>query len=241
LWRADRSSPFTILPACAFETIPLHYCVALQLILFDLDGTLVDSATDIANAFNYSIGLHGIPPISRTEIETILGEGMTLIMKKFDEWKSLGVDPATIRKHFREYYLEHIAVYSAPYPGVEDTLQRLKDFKKAVVSNKLEVFTMKTLRQLRLLQYFDLVVGGDSGPERKPSPQAILSVLSKFSVPAEETLMVGDTSYDIEAGRGAGVKTAAVTYGYGSSGFTDGADFTLDTFPELIDIVTTLW
>jgi phosphoglycolate phosphatase len=124
---------------------------------------------------------------------------------------------------------------------VEDTLQRLKDFRKAVISNKLEVFTIKTLKQLSLLSYFDLVVGGDSGPERKPSPQAVLSVLSKLGVPAGETLMVGDTAYDIEAGRGAGVKTVAVTYGYGSSGFADGADFTMDTFPELIDIVTSLW
>ncbi|HME42032.1 MAG TPA: HAD-IA family hydrolase [Syntrophorhabdales bacterium] len=215
--------------------------MSLQLILLDLDGTLVDSAADIANAFNYAIGLHGVPPVSRPEIEAMLGEGMVLIMKKFDEWKELGVDPATIRKHFREYYLEHIAVYSAPYPGVEDTLQRLKDFKKAVVSNKLEVFTMKTLKQLRLLHYFDLVVGGDSGPEKKPSPQAILSVISKLGVPADETLMVGDTAYDIEAGRGAGVKTVAATYGYGSPGFADKADFTMDTFPELIDIVTSLW
>jgi phosphoglycolate phosphatase len=215
--------------------------MSLQLILFDLDGTLVDSATDITNAFNYSIGLHSIPPVSRTEVEAMLGEGMALIMKKFDEWKELGVDPTTIRKNFREYYLGHIAVYSAPYPGVEDTLQRLKDFKKAVVSNKLEVFTIKTLKQLSLLQYFDLVVGGDTGPERKPSPQAILSVLSKLGVSPDETLMVGDTSFDMEAGRGAGVKTAAVTYGYGSSGFADGADFTMDTFPELINIVTALW
>ncbi len=213
----------------------------LQLILFDLDGTLVDSATDIANAFNYSLGLHGIPAVSRTEIEAMLGEGMTLILKKFDEWKELGVDPNAIRKHFRDYYLAHIAVYSAPYPGVEDTLQRLKDFKKAVVSNKLEVFTMKTLKQLNLLRHFDIIAGGDSGPERKPSPQAIFSVLSKLGVPAGESLMVGDTRYDIEAGRGAGVKTAAVTYGYGSSGFADGADFIMETFPELLDIVTSLW
>jgi phosphoglycolate phosphatase len=228
-------------PSCAFKRFPLHYCMPLQLILFDLDGTLVDSATDITNAFNYSIGRHGVSPVSRKEIEAMLGEGMTLIMKKFDEWKGMGLDPATVRKHFREYYLTHIAVYSAPYPGVEDTLQRLKDFKKAVVSNKLEVFTMKTLKQLNLLGYFDLVLGGDSGPERKPSPQAILSVLSKLGIPADETLMVGDTAYDIEAGRGAGAKTAAVTYGYGSSGFADGADFTIDAFPELIDIVTSIW
>jgi len=212
----------------------------LQLILFDLDGTLVDSATDIANAFNYAIERHGITPVPRTEIEAMLGEGMTLIMKKFDEWKELGVDPASVRKHFREYYLAHIAVYSAPYPGVEHTLERLKGFRKAVVSNKLEVFTVKTLRQLNLLHYFDLVAGGDSGPERKPSPQAILSVLAKLGVLADETLMVGDTLYDIEAGRSAGVKTVAATYGYGSSGFADGADFTMDAFPELIDIVTSV-
>ncbi len=220
---------------------PLEYCVSLQLILFDLDGTLVDSATDLTNAFNYSLSLHGIPPLSRTDIENILGEGVTLIQKKFEEWKGMGVDPSEIRRNFREYYLGHIAVYTAPYPGVEDTLQRLNSFKKAVVSNKLQIYTMKLLRQLRLMHYFDLVTCGDSGPEKKPSPHAILAMLSKFNVPAEETIMVGDTSYDIEAGRAAGVKTAAVTYGYGASGFAEHADFTIDAFPELIDIVTTLW
>ena len=213
----------------------------LQAILFDLDGTLVDSATDITHAFNSAMERYGAPQVSRQEIEVMLGEGLTRIMKKFDELKDLGIDATDVRKHFREYYLSNIAVYSRPYPGVEDTLQRLKDFKKAVVSNKLEVFTRKTLRQLHLLPYFDLVMGGDSGPERKPSPQALVSALSKLGVPAEETLMVGDTLYDMEAARGAGVKTVAVTYGYGPPGFADGADFTMDQFPELLDIVTTLW
>jgi phosphoglycolate phosphatase len=123
---------------------------------------------------------------------------------------------------------------------VEDTLKRLKDFKKAVVSNKLEVFTMKTLKLLHLHPHFDLILGGDSGHERKPSPEAILSVLSRLDVSADQVLMVGDTAYDIEAGKRAGVKTVAVTYGYGSPGFADGADFTMDQFPELIDIITAL-
>ena len=213
----------------------------LQAILFDLDGTLVDSATDITHAFNYAMKLYGAPQVSRKEIEVMLGEGLTRIIQKFDELKDLGIDVTDVRRHFREYYLSNIAVYSRPYPGVEDTLQRLKDFKKAVVSNKLEVFTLKTLRQLHLLPYFDLVLGGDSGPERKPSPQAILAALSRLGVPADQTLMVGDSAYDVEAGRGAGAKTVAVTYGYGSPGFEDGADFTMDQFPELLDIVTSLW
>ncbi len=212
----------------------------LQAIIFDLDGTLVDSAADITNAFNHSIEKHGIAPVSRKEIEAMLGEGLSRIMKKFDELKEKGLDSTTVRKHFREYYLQHIAVYSAPYPGVEDTLQRLRDFKKAIVSNKLEVFTMKTLRQLNLLDYFDLVLGGDSGPERKPSPEAVISVLAKLGVPADHALMVGDTAYDIEAGARAGVTTVAVTYGYGVPGFAEKADFTMDQFPELIDIVTAL-
>jgi phosphoglycolate phosphatase len=213
----------------------------LQAILFDLDGTLVDSATDITNAFNYAIKRCGAAPVSREEIEAMLGEGLSRIMKKFEALKDMGMDVTDVRKHFREHYLANIAVYSRPYPGVEDTLERLKDFRKAVVSNKLEVFTQKTLRQLHLLSHFDLVLGGDSGPERKPSPQSIISALSKLGVPADQALMVGDTMYDIEAARGAGVKTVAVTYGYGSPGFETAADFTMDQFPELVDIVTTLW
>jgi len=212
----------------------------VQAILFDLDGTLVDSSVDITNAFNYSIQQYGISPVTRQEIEAMLGEGLSRIMKKFDELKEKGLDATTVRKHFRDHYLAHIADYSSPYPGVEDTLTRLKDFKKAVVSNKLEVFTVKTLRLLHLHQHFDLILGGDSGPERKPSPQAILSVLSRLGVAPDRVLMVGDTAYDIEAGKRAGVKTIAVTYGYGSPGFAEGADFTMDQFPELIDIVTVL-
>lgn len=212
----------------------------VQAILFDLDGTLVDSSVDITNAFNHSIQQYGVPPVTRQEIEAMLGEGLSRIMKKFDDLKEKGLDATTVRKHFREHYLAHIADYSSPYPGVEDTLKRLKDFKKAVVSNKLEVFTMKTLKFLHLHTHFELILGGDSGHERKPSPQSILSVLSKLDVPADQALMVGDTAYDIEAGKRAGVKTVAVTYGYGTPGFADGADFTIDQFPELIDIVTAL-
>ena len=99
----------------------------------NLPGSAVWMRIQSKEELSHAMKLYDAPQVSRKEIETMLGEGLTRIMKKFDELKDLGIDVTDVRKHFRDYYLSNIAVYSRPYPGVEDTLERLKPFKKAVV------------------------------------------------------------------------------------------------------------
>jgi phosphoglycolate phosphatase len=98
----------------------------------------------------------------------------------------------------------------------------------------------KTLDALNLLKYFELIAGGDSSPERKPSPVPILRVLSLLNVAPREALMVGDSVYDMVAGRAAGLKTVAVAYGYGTPGFSEGSNFIIDRFSQLLEIIRNL-
>jgi phosphoglycolate phosphatase len=116
----------------------------------------------------------------------------------------------------------------------------LHNYRKAVISNKFRSIALKVLEGLQLSQYFDEVAGVDTFPERKPSPVPILRILGQFEARPEETLVVGDSIYDMQAGRAAGTKTVAAAYGYGSSGFSDHADFVITEFPQLIDVINTL-
>ena len=137
-----------------------------------------------------------------------------------------------------EYYSAHLADHTRPYPGTEEVLWGLQEYKKAVVSNKIESLSVKVLQATELMKYFDYVAGGDTLAEKKPSPIPILDVLSRFDVRPEEALLVGDSIYDIEAGRAAQVRTVAALYGYGAPSFWKQADFRIMSIKELPEIVS---
>ncbi|MCL0075240.1 HAD-IA family hydrolase, partial [Thermodesulfovibrionales bacterium] len=123
------------------------------------------------------------------------------------------------------------------YPYVRETLEELKGHKKAVLSNKREALARKTLDGLGLLKYFDLIVGSDTTKERKPSPVPIFYALSRMNASPDKTVIIGDSSFDIEAGKAADIKTIAVTYGYRSLNSLKGADFTINKMSELAGIL----
>ncbi len=208
----------------------------IKLIIFDLDGTLIDSSIDIANAINYAIEPYGARPITVKETISLVGEGITRLIEKLIERESINADRNALTERFLEHYSAHLIDNTTIYPGVRETLQKLKDYKKAVISNKREALSTKILNDLGLLKYLDLVVGSDTTPERKPSPIPILHVLSRLNIKPEETVIVGDSNFDIEAGKAAGIKTIAVTYGYRPLDLLKGADFIIDRMDELIDI-----
>ncbi|MDA8214219.1 MAG: HAD-IA family hydrolase [Nitrospiraceae bacterium] len=208
----------------------------IKLIIFDLDGTLIDSSIDIANAINYAIEPYGARPITVKETISLVGEGITRLIEKLIERESINADRNALTERFLEHYSAHLIDNTTIYPGVRETLQKLKDYKKAVISNKREALSTKILNDLGLLKYLDLVVGSDTTPERKPSPVPILHVLSKLNIRPEDAVIVGDSNFDIEAGKAAGIKTIAVTYGYRPLDLLKGADFIIDRMDELIDI-----
>jgi len=215
--------------------------MAVRLIIFDLDGTLIDSVGDISAAVNYAIEPHGLTPVTLEETKASVGEGVpSLIEKVLALKRATFLDREELAKRVLEHYSAHLVAKTAPYPEVRETLERLGSCRKAVISNKLTVLAEKILEALNLLKYFEVVAGSDSSPERKPSPVPVLRVLSLVDVPPHEALIVGDSVYDMAAGRAAGLRTVAVTYGYGAPGFSVGCDFVIDRFSELLEIVQNL-
>lgn len=186
----------------------------IRLLIFDLDGTLVDSRFDLGDAVNYALERLGKPKLTYEELPPLLGSGLSYLLQK----ATLEEDSAILRharRLFDEYYSQHHADKTRCYPGVKETLAALPHLKKAVYSNKAQAFTEAIIRELGLAPYFDKVMGAQ--PDKyplKPDPAGIRIILEELEVPPEKALMVGDSTHDMEAGRAAGLRTCAVTYGY---------------------------
>jgi phosphoglycolate phosphatase len=208
----------------------------IKLIIFDLDGTLVDTSRDITNALNYALNPYGLKDLTVEDTIKMVGEGITRLIEKIlgDEKSQMKEE---VIKRFLEYYSEHLTDYSSIYPHVRETLEKLDGYKKAIISNKREYLSTKLLEKLDLLKYFDLVVGSDTVAERKPSPAPVIYVFTRFGVTPHESMIVGDSNYDIEAGRKAGVKTVAVTYGYRERQYLMKADYMIDSMVDLLSLL----
>lgn len=211
--------------------------MAIRLLIFDLDGTLVDSSVDISNALNHALEPYGVGEVSVQETISLIGEGLTRLIEKAIERRASGLDPPALVERFIEYYSVHVADHTRAYPGTEKVLRRLGSRRKAVVSNKIESLSRKALQATGLIRYFDYVAGGDTFPEKKPSPFPILGVLTRFRVDRDEALLIGDSIYDMEAGRASGVRTVAALYGYGAPSFSSRADYRIESIEDLPDIV----
>jgi phosphoglycolate phosphatase len=224
-----------------FMPIHLNLNMPIELIIFDLDGTLIDSSTDITNAINYAIEPYGINPLTVKDTIALIGEGITkLIEKVVIRSGEKNIDMNTLIQRFLEHYSAHLIDNTTVYPKVRETLAKLDNYKKAVISNKREALSIEVLKRLGLLQYIDLIVGSDTTPEKKPSPVPIFYVLSRLGVGKEKTVIVGDSNYDIEAGKAAGIKTIAVTYGYRPIELLNDADKIINNIEELIDCLKDL-
>jgi len=205
----------------------------LKLLIFDLDGTLVDTIQDVSDAINYAVGHFGVGPLATETIKPMVGFGITKLIEGLIPEKGPQVKENAINR-FLEYYSVHLLDNTKAYPQVKETLSKLGNYKKAVISNKREVFSKKILEGLGLLGFFDVVLGSDSVPERKPSPVPVFEILKRAEVSKDEAVIIGDSNLDIEAGRAAGIKTIAVTYGYRGKEVLKDADFMIDSFGELL-------
>ncbi|MCO6477701.1 MAG: HAD-IA family hydrolase [Phaeodactylibacter sp.] len=210
----------------------------IRLLIFDLDGTLVDSRFDLADAVNYALERLGKPKLTYEELPPLLGSGLSYLLQK----ATLEEDSAILRharRLFDEYYSQHHADKTRCYPGVKETLAALPHLKKAVYSNKAQDFTEAIIRELGLAPYFDKVMGAQ--PDKyplKPDPAGIRIILEALGIPPEIALMVGDSTHDMEAGQAAGLRTCAVTYGYRPAEVLREAepDYMIEGFPELLKL-----
>jgi phosphoglycolate phosphatase len=204
----------------------------IKLILFDLDGTLVNSIVDITNALNYAIEPYHLEKMTVERTAGMVGEGLTRLIEKM-----LGADRTALRRdvldRFIYYYSEHLVDFTRAYPGVRETLETLAEYRKAVISNKRERLSRRLLEELGLASYFDIIFGSDSAEEKKPSPKPILRILEMLGLQPESAVIVGDSNYDIEAGKAAGIWTVAVTYGYRDASLLQGADVIIGDIRDL--------
>lgn len=208
-------------------------------LLFDLDGTLIDSRADIVTSVNLMLDEFGYVPLPATQVITFVGEGMRLLIERALR-ASLTREPeeALVSHAFDVYrgkYREHLLDQTRPYPEVEETLAALSYWPKAVVTNKPLEFTVTILEALDLHRHFAAVIGGDSLPERKPDAAPLVEAARLCEVAPADCLMIGDTKVDMLAGHAAGMKTCGYVGGFRGQAelVAAQADYLIERFGEL--------
>ena len=195
-----------------------------RLVMFDLDGTLVETAPEICDAVNDTLRHFALAPVAQQQVNDWIGHGTHSLLVQALAF-SQGITEAAVRASatlaelaavFKTHYALRCGTRSQPYPDVLDTLERLRQrgAHLAVVTNKESAYTQTVLDAHALTSYFDAVICGDTFATKKPSPDGVLACLAQFGVAASEALFVGDSSIDVATARNAGVPVWAVPYGY---------------------------
>ena len=216
-----------------------------KLLLFDLDGTLIDSVPDLAHAVNHMLEVLGRPAFPIETIRTWVGNGAETLVKRalsshviIDET----LEPTLVTKAletFLHYYGAHLSEETLTYPHVIVTLKALHDagYRLALVTNKPIAFVAPILKGLGINTLFESSLGGDSLAEKKPSPLPLLHLCETLNVPVVETLMIGDSKNDILAANAAKIQSVGVSYGYNYDEAIEHykPDMVIDDFSELLD------
>ena len=187
------------------------------LLIFDLDGTLIDTVPDLANALNEVLREHGHAPFTRREVQGMVGDGIPALVTR--GFAARGADAAEATEalpRFLALYEANAANLSRPYPGVRETLMALRHqgYRTAVCTNKAERATIAVLRGLDLFELFDGIAGGDHFPVRKPDPGHLLGLIAELGARPERAAMIGDNENDAAAAHAAGLPLILMRYGY---------------------------
>jgi len=221
---------------------------SVRALIFDLDGTLIDSKLDLALAVNASLAHLGREPLPHEQVYGYVGHGAPMLIRR-----SLGAGPDRIGAgateaevdralgFFLDYYRAHMLDNTRPYPGVREGLETLAapdsigaGWRMAVLTNKPERFSRAILEGLGLARFFRYVYGGNSFDRKKPDPQGVEILLRNFQVGAREAMIVGDSEIDVQTARNAGTWACGVTYGLGSEHLVDfPPDLLVDSLTDL--------
>jgi phosphoglycolate phosphatase len=195
--------------------------------VFDLDGTLVDSAADISAALNRTLARLGRERIPHDRVLAAIGSG---VRKLIERTTTPPIEP--VMEAFLEHYAEHLLDETALFPGVAETLAKLQG-RKIVLSNKPVAMSKAIVEGLGIAKHFAAVYGGDSFPVRKPDPECWRLATAGASRP----VMIGDSGTDVQTAKNSGATAIAVTYGYFKPGELDAADHRIDKFSQLLDLL----
>lgn len=219
-------------------TVPKEILKQIQLLIFDLDGTLVDSETDLTlsvNAVRAQMGLEALP--CKT-ISSFVGRGVVTLMGRALGNSASNEDVQKAVGLFLAHYRLHMLDHTIPYAGVREALEGLKGWKMAVLTNKPVRFSRDMIAGLGLAGHFSFIYGGDSFERKKPDPMGVAKLMEDTGFAAAQTMIVGDSDTDVLTARNAGVLACGVTYGIGSHTLeVTRPDLRVDNLRELLPLL----
>ncbi|MBL8216721.1 MAG: HAD-IA family hydrolase [Bryobacterales bacterium] len=209
----------------------------MDLLIFDLDGTLIDSQLDLANSVNAARAQMGFPPLAIELIQSYVGNGAPVLIRR-----AMGPDAsealvAETLERFLVHYRAHMLDHTHLYPGVRETLDQLRDAGKAmaILTNKPIINTVGIIEGLGLSGHFFRLYGGNSFDQKKPDPIGITTLMAERNTTPDRTVMIGDSGVDIRTARNAGVTACGVTYGFHPDSLkSDPPDWLLDDMRQLL-------
>jgi phosphoglycolate phosphatase len=212
----------------------------IRLVVFDLDGTLVDSVEDLARAVNAALAQLGArAPLEIESVRRFIGDGARRLMERSVAAARLPVTVDVALPVFVDRYRAHLLETTRLYPGVLETLDALRDRRLAVLTNKPGEMSRAILAGLGVAERFERIWGGGDVPRPKPDPEGLLRLMRECGVGPADTVVVGDSAVDIETARAVAARSVGVTYGFAPEGFAETPpDRLCDDIRELIALLT---
>ncbi len=214
----------------------------IKAIFFDLDGTLINSLSDLANASNFALKTQALPTHSFDKYRYFVGNGIPNLMKRIlPENLQTEENVQKTKAIFLEYYREHFADYTVVYDGIKELIKRLKEngYTLAIITNKAQEMTDLIVKKLFDDDSFDLVIGKRDSMPTKPDPTVVLYALKKLNLNADECIFVGDSNVDIFTAKNSGMTPIGVTWGFRDAKelIESGAAYLIENPLELLNIV----
>jgi len=205
----------------------------IGLLIFDLDGTLVNTLEDITASVNHTLVHLGKDPISQDAVRRYVGDGIEALLIRSLGGRAERIDEAVAV--YKDHHRRNLVVHSLLYPAVREVLGHFKALPMAVISNKTMEFVGPLIERLGIAGYFKIIIGADSGLPLKPAPDSVRKIMSEFGVSKEQAVIVGDGTTDVRAGKAAGIITCSVTYGFRSEEELRkaGPDYIIPTLSDL--------
>jgi phosphoglycolate phosphatase len=208
-------------------------------IVFDLDGTLIDTAPDLVDTLNVVFAREGWPPVPYDTARKLIGGGARMMIARGIEAEGIAVEPGRLERLFADFiahYTEHLADRSRPFPGLTDVLDGLasRGYRFAVCTNKLERLSVLLLKQLKLADRFAAICGQDTFGMQKPDPEVLRRTIAAAGGSPPHSIMIGDSATDIRTARAAGIPVIAVDFGYSERPVSEyGPDRIISHFAQL--------